>query len=431
LACVSPKPSKSSSRLFPATESHRQAPLAWAIIGRRSGKSRVAASLAVYVATMQEHKLAPGEIGTVLVLSATRSQARTVFRYALGFLQGAPMLAGEVESVTADEIRLRNGVEIAAYSNSYRTVRGRTILGCIFDEIAFWRDEASANPDREVYRAVLPSLAASGGPLVAISTPYRKTGLLHERHKSFFGQDDPDVLVVQDASQLFNPTLQQKMIDRAMRDDPEAAGAEWSAQFRSDIDAFLDDGQITAAVDMGRPRELPPRPGISYSAFVDASGGRSDAYAMCIGHRKGDKFIADVVTGEPPPFNPSTVTARLASVVQAYGCRKVTGDNFAAEWVATAWRSQGLIYERADMPASALYLEALPQFMREQISLPDHPKLIRELRGLERRTSRLGRDSVTHPPGGHDDYANALAGCLRVAQAKPNKAFFATYRGGF
>jgi hypothetical protein len=28
----------------------------------------------------------------------------------------------------------------------------------------------------------------------------------------------------------------------------------------------------------------------------------------------GDKFIADVVTGEPPPFNPSMVTARLAAV---------------------------------------------------------------------------------------------------------------------
>src|ERR1700692_4056439 len=76
------------------------------------------------------------------------------------------------------------------------------------------------------YRAVLPALAASGGPLVAISTPYRKTGLLHERHKSFFGVDDPDVLVIQGASQLFNPTLKQAMVDRAVRDDPEAAEAE-------------------------------------------------------------------------------------------------------------------------------------------------------------------------------------------------------------
>jgi hypothetical protein len=78
------------------------------------------------------------------------------------------------------------------------------------------------------------------------------------------------------------------------------------------------------------------------------------------------------------------------------------------------------------MPASALYIEALPTFMRGQVSIPDHFQLIRELRSLERRTSRMGRDSVTHPPGGHDDYANALAGCIRVAHMKPNRAFVST-----
>ena len=54
-----------------------------------------------------------------------------------------------------------------------------------------------------------------------------------ERHKSYSGTDDEDILVIQGPSQLFNPTLKQKMIDRAMRDDPEAAEAEWNAQYRS------------------------------------------------------------------------------------------------------------------------------------------------------------------------------------------------------
>lgn len=31
---------------------------------------------------------------------------------------------------------------------------------------------------------------------------------------------------------------------------------------------------------------------------------------------------------------------------------------------------------------------------------------------LERRTSRAGRDSVDHPPGSHDDRANAVAGVV-------------------
>jgi hypothetical protein len=147
----------------------------------------------------------------------------------------------------------------------------------------------------------------------------------------------------------------------------KAAGAEWNAEFRSDIDAFLDDGQITAAVDMGRPRELPPRPGISYAALSTLQAGDPTPIRCASGIGMGT-FIADVVTGEPPPFNPSVVTARLAAVVQQYGCTKVTGDNFAAEWVATAWRSQGLIYERADVPASALLFRPGLQRTCERIS---------------------------------------------------------------
>jgi hypothetical protein len=35
-------------------------------------------------------------------------------------------------------------------------------------------------------------------------------------------------------------------------------------------------------------------------------------------------------------------------------------------------------------------------------------------RGLKRRTSRGGRDSIDHAPGGHDDLANSVAGVADV-----------------
>src|SRR5687768_7594487 len=42
----------------------------WAVCGRRSGKSRIAAAIAVYIATFLDHRgrLAPGETGFVLCL---------------------------------------------------------------------------------------------------------------------------------------------------------------------------------------------------------------------------------------------------------------------------------------------------------------------------------------------------------------------------
>ena len=128
----------------------------WAIIGRRGGKSRIAAALAVFIAAFTQHRLAPGEVGMVLVLAASRDQAQVVFAYIKGFLEASPILRKEISSITAHEIVLRNGIVIAVHSTSFRTIRGRTLIACVFDEIAFWKDEFSATPDIETYRAVLP-----------------------------------------------------------------------------------------------------------------------------------------------------------------------------------------------------------------------------------------------------------------------------------
>jgi hypothetical protein len=48
------------------------------------------------------------------------------------------------------------------------------------------------------------------------------------------------------------------------------------------------------------------------------------------------------------------------------------------------------------------------------VKLPDHARLLRELRLLERRTHPGGKDTVDHPCGGHDDHANAVCGVLRA-----------------
>src|ERR1035437_9433673 len=53
----------------------------WCVVGRRGGKSRMAAALAVYIALFCKHKLAPGEVGMVLILVASVSQSKTVFGY--------------------------------------------------------------------------------------------------------------------------------------------------------------------------------------------------------------------------------------------------------------------------------------------------------------------------------------------------------------
>src|SRR5262249_29043573 len=225
----------------------------WAVAGRRSGKSRMAAAVAIYLALFQKHRLVPGEKGMALVLAGSIDQAKTVFGYVHGFLQAAPALQREVIAIKRQEIELRNGIVIAVHSNSYRTVRGRTLVAAVLDEVSFWRDESTATPDTETYTAILPSLATTTGMLVGISKPYRKLGLLHQKHRDHFGVDGDDVLVVQGNSKTFNPSLSDAVLAAQRAADPTAAGAEWDAEFRSDIGAFLDDELIDAAIDHGRP----------------------------------------------------------------------------------------------------------------------------------------------------------------------------------
>ena len=249
----------------------------WVVAGRGSGKSRVSAAIAVYVACFLPHDLDPGETGYVLVLAGSTAQAKAVFSYASAFLRRSPILRKMIESVTACEIRLTNGVTIAVHSNSFRLIRGRTLLACIFDEIAFWRDDTSANPDVETFRAVRPSLARTGGMLVGISSPYRRAGLLHQKFKDHYDIDDEDILVVKGATEQFNPTVSEDTIAREFAADPESARSEWGAEFRSDIASLFDDQIIDDAVDHARPLELPPRGGRRYYAFTDATAGRHEA----------------------------------------------------------------------------------------------------------------------------------------------------------
>jgi len=98
--------------IFPAVAGNRNVPTKrvrefWAVAGRRSGKSRIAAAIAVYLALFVQHRLACGETGMVLVLASSRDQARAVFSYIRGLLESAPALRAEIVNVSRYEIELK------------------------------------------------------------------------------------------------------------------------------------------------------------------------------------------------------------------------------------------------------------------------------------------------------------------------------------
>src|SRR5262249_40711772 len=147
----------------------------WICSGRRSGKSRAAALLSVFVACFRDHSrfLVSGETGVVALVAADRAQAQICFRYLKSFLRETPLLASLVESETQDVIRLKNHVEVEVVTASAVSPRGRTIISCIADEVGFWNTgDGAANSDSEVLDAIRPAMLTIPHPmLIAISSP--------------------------------------------------------------------------------------------------------------------------------------------------------------------------------------------------------------------------------------------------------------------
>jgi hypothetical protein len=389
---------------------------AWLAIGRRGGKSRAISILAVWLSACCEHPvIVAGETAVLPILSASMVQSQIVFKYIIGTFEALPELRGEVVSVNADTIALKNGVAITVRAASYRTIRGVTAIAAICDEIATWRNsDDSSNPDREILRALRPALSTTHGPLICISSPYAKMGELWEAYRRDFGPDgDPLILVAQAASRVMNPTLSQARVDREYAKDAESASAEYGAQFRGDIGAFVAREAVEACVD-GGVYERPPIASVSYVGFADPSGGSADAMTMSIGHREGEQIIIDVVRERRPAFSPEDVSREFASLFRAYRVTKIQSDRYAGLWPAEMFRRFGVECEQSARPKTELYLDLLPAINSGSLRLLDIPRLVSQLCGLERRTARSGRDSIAEPRGQFDDVANAVAGVVAM-----------------
>jgi hypothetical protein len=387
----------------------------------------MAALLAVFLACFREYRarLAPGERAVVMILATDRAQAGVVFGYVRGLLEH-PLLRPLVEAERAESIDLRGGVSIEVHASSYRSVRGRTLAAAILDEVAFWRDETTSNPDAEVVAALRPALATTGGLLLGISSPYARRGVLWTQFNRHFGKDGSPVLVWRADSRTMNPELPAELVEGALAEDEAAARSEWLAEFRADLESFADREAVERCVVPSRS-ELPRRTGVTYFAFADPSGGKADSFTLAIAHREKDAAVVDALRERRPPFNPDDVVREYAQLARAYGVSKVVGDRYAGAWVEERFRAHGLRFGASALSKSDLYVHLLGPLNAGRIELPDAPALVGQLVALERRTARAtGRDTVDHPPGGRDDLANAVAGAVHLVLAKP----VVTY-GGF
>ncbi|MDT3686485.1 MAG: terminase large subunit [Pseudorhodoplanes sp.] len=396
---------------------------AWLICGRRAGKSFILALCAVYLACFRSYReyLMPGERAMVLVIATDRKQARVIFRYVRAFVTLIPMLRKMIENENSDSFDLKNSVSIEVATASFRAVRGYAICAALLDEMAFFPTGDSAEPDTEILNAIRPGMAQfPNALLLCASSPYAKKGELYDAFRRYFGQDG-EILIWHAATRTMNPSVPQRIIDEAIERDAAAARAEYLAEFRDDVESYISRDAILACVAKGVMERLPIA-GHRYVAFVDPSGGSKDSMTVAIAHNEGGVARLDLMRERRAPFSPEAVVEDFCRDLKRYGIRKVRGDRYAGEWPREQFRKRGIEYELSDKPKSDIYRDVLPSINSRNADLLDSERLINQFTSLERRTGRGGKDSIDHPPQGHDDLCNAVAGVLDTVMTKPKTA---------
>jgi hypothetical protein len=275
----------------------------------------------------------------------------------------------------------------------------------------------AANPDREILRALKPAMITQPDSLlIGLSSPYARKGLLYEKFRDHYARDDSSVLIWQAPTDVMNPQVDRQEIEQAYRDDPVSAAAEFGAEFRSDLQSYVDRETLEACVTLGCYERAPVQ-GLHYCAFLDAAGGSgTDSMALSIGHRQDGIVIVDCLREIKPPFSPESTVAEFAGTCKAYRVYKIISDKWGGDWPAESFRKHSISCEAAAAPKSDLYRELLPAINSRKIDLLDHPRAVSQLCALERRVARGGKDSIDHPPHANDDCANTIAGLFSLAK---------------
>jgi hypothetical protein len=134
------------------------------LVTRQGGKSTVSAIRALHRALYTPASL-------VLLLAPSYRQSKELFRKVKDALAALPFSVA-LASESALELEFTNLSRIVALPGKEATIRGFSGVSLLIV------DEASRVPD-ELYQAVRPMLAVSGGDILLLSTPFGKRGFFH------------------------------------------------------------------------------------------------------------------------------------------------------------------------------------------------------------------------------------------------------------
>lgn len=402
------------------------------IFGARSGKTYIFGALYLLwralVADLST--LAPGEVAVGLAVAPDLRLARQLIRYALGAAKSVPSIAALIESENADGFILRRpdgkvvSIEALPATRGGSALRGRSLVGAVLDEAAFFRDESFAVNDTELFKAVAPRILP-GGMVVIITTPWAEAGLSYDEFERNFGHPvtaiacrAPTSLMRDDSPRIL------AMVERERVRDPDNARREFDTEFWGmGTGLFFVAEACRASVTV----ESLPKTDASLDVIVGVGGDLAlvrDAAALVVVHKDGDFYdVAEVIERKPAkgtPLKLSSLVVDFSEAAARHGCHEICVDNHVLE-PAREHLPAGMTLEACPGGQQGkidTYTEARNIIHSGLLRIPvQYRRIAEQLREVVSKPTTGGGLIISSPRrgGSHGDLASALILALHAA----------------
>ena len=403
--------------------------------GGRGGKtSRWLAPKALHAAwTVPLPTLRRGEVAYSLLIGPDMKLGRQALSFVDGYVDDSPILRRSVVERTKELLELRRPdgkrvrIEVLAASRGGRGVRGRTLVFAGLDEACFFYDESTGVVnDADIYRAVLQRVVPGGQVWVA-STPWlADVGLLESLIAKNLGSHG-FALAVTAGTRALNPTWDPTgEIEQDLREqDPDAAAREIDGEpMAGGAGVFFDAAAIRSCTDdslrlpMAVPRGTPVHFGGDLGFASDSSalvGAAEDGGAIAL------VAIAELKPARGAPLKPKVVIDTFAETMRDYASKEFMSDGHYRESAREHLTPHSIRF--VDAPAGnkgkeQVYLLAKKLIHEGRVRLPNHPRLLSQLRSVVSKPTPGGGITISIPRRrgqGHGDIASAAV--LAIWQA--------------
>lgn len=388
-------------------------------VGRRGGKSSTYCRLAVVEALYGHHKVPPGDVGVVAIISARRPDALERLRTIKAILDAL----GVAYSERGDTVELKGrAVAFTVFTASIAGVSGFTGIFVLCDEVAKWRDsDTGANPAGVVISSVAPTLATQpNAKMILSSSPM---GLLDAHADAYALGDTAHQMVAHAASWTANPTLTEAST-RADEPDEVVWQREYAAIPQAEGETSVLSTSLLDRVTR-RTGDLPPDDRHTYVATIDPAT-RGNAWTLSIGCLSDGATRRIVHTREwrgtkTKPLKPGEVFKEIAGILVPFRLKHVNSDQWSEDTMRESARAAGLALIVTPWTAGlkADCYDALKTLAQEgKLDLPASDLVRTDLLGIRQRLTRNGISYELATQGSrHSDFAPCIAMNISLCRA--------------